>query len=129
MVGRSRCGGGPQTVCGCSGGGVAGRCVAVSFGPRGLGTLMQRLTFRVSERSRRLASPGLPAEPVAPVLQPAGGDTVQVKQVGRVTPATAASGMAAVQATVRHDRLGRHDIAGAQRRAELVEHPGDIRHR
>jgi hypothetical protein len=89
----------------------------------------EALAFGVSKRSRKLASPGLPAESVAPVLQPAGGDTVQVEKVSRVSPATSASGMAAVQTTISHDRLGRHDVAGAKRRAELVEHPGDVGYR
>jgi hypothetical protein len=102
---------------------------AVSFCTSGPAAFMQILAFRVSERSRKLASPGLPSDPVTPVLQPAGGDAVQVQQVRRVAPAMPAGGMAAMQATVGHDRLGRHDVAGAQRRAELVEHPGDIGHR
>jgi hypothetical protein len=102
---------------------------AVSFGTSGPAAFMQSLAFRVSERSRKLASPGLPAEPVAPVFQPAGGDAVEVQQVGRIAPAMPAGGMAAVQAAVGKDGLGRHDVAGTQRGAELVEHPGDIRHR
>jgi hypothetical protein len=52
-----------------------------------------------------------------------------VQQVGRVAPAVPGGGMAAVQSTVGEEGLGRHDVAGAQCGAELVEHPGDIGHR
>lgn len=129
MIGRGGDGRSPQPGCGCSGCGLAGRRVAVSFGPRCAGAFKQRLVLCVNERSRKLAAPDLPAQPVTPVLQPSSGGAVQVRQVCHVAPATSANGMAAVQTTVSHDRLGRHDVTCAQRRAELVEHPGDIGHR
>ena len=102
------------------------RDVAVSLGLSLTRSIKQSLVFRVSERSCRFASPALPAEPVAPILEPACGNAVQVQQVGGVAPAVVTSGMATVQAPVGHDGFGRHDVAGAERRTELLEHSGDV---
>jgi len=60
----------------------------------------------------------------------AGRQTIQVLQVGGITPAVCTCGVATVQPAVGDGRLGRHDVARDQRGAEAIENFGrrDCRH-
>jgi hypothetical protein len=85
---------------------------------------LNRITLGHTQRTTKVHPPGLPAAAIAPVLHASGRHAVQMQQVGRIPSAARARRIAATQAAVGDDRVGRHDLTRDERGAELVERFG-----